>query len=289
MDATPAQRRLKAPLAMMLCLLALSSVSCSQMPKLEKLNPWYKDPDADPVVFPVDKDGSETETKTVPTQDPVVRRVSAREKFDELLAAASRRVDVAKDVHCTLVRREVVGNALQPEETLDFTQRFDPHALRLEWIGARYKGRKMSYVKGQNDDKVLVRLGTVLGRLKVLPFAVDGAVIRSYSRHTPDVVGYNRLLDRINRDVAAASTAGKLSVTAGDPETTDGRRTRRFELTLDAAAAGTDCSKMIIRFDLDTALPVHTITHDATGRMVEDYRWRNVELDKGLTDDDFKI
>jgi len=274
--------------AVTLVLLMLASVSCQQVQSmhLSGLNPLYRSPDEDPVTFPP---GVNPPAETTPVeQQPVVTPDLAEKRFGELLKAAADKVAAARDFHCVLVRREVVDGELKPEETLDFTQRLEPHALRLEWIGKVYKGRKMAYVKGANDNKVLVRLGGITGRLKVWRFAPHSDMIKAYSRYTPDVAGYNNLIERMVRVHKTARSAGTLAVTMSEPGIRSGRNVQRFGLTF-SGLTDVDASGMTVWFDLDSSLPVHTIMRDVSGRMVEDYDWRHIELDRGLAADDFKI
>lgn len=271
-------------LVALLAMGVLATASCQQLQDLDLrvLNPFRDNPDEAVLEFDIREGTSEDKTPTGEVNP-------AEPRFSELLKRASEKIAAAKDFHCVLIKREVIGDVLEREEKLDFTQRFEPHSLRLEWIGKRFKGRKLAFVKGANNDKVLVRLGTPLMRLKLLHFSTDSAIIRHYSRYTPDVAGYNNLLKRIVRVHAAAASAGKLSIAMSEPQRRNGRTVQRFELTFKYGLVDVDASRMIVWFDLGTSLPVRTIMHDRSGRVVEDYEWRGIELDRGLTDDDFKI
>lgn len=257
--------------------LLLSAAGCS----------WFKS-EQPPEGFPL------PQKQTLPAQPApfLVHDEEAAGLFEGLLKAASGKVRSAKDFHCLLARVEVVEGELRPLEELDFSQRFEPHALKLEWVGKRFKGRQVIYVTGANDNKVLVRAGGWSGTLtgwikKTLRFELTSVMIKSQSRYTPDVAGYDRLVERLSEVYAEAGKAGRAWVKSSDPSENDGQRTRRFEVTLDPPLPDVDISKMIVTFDLDTSLPVRTILHDGGGRMVEDYDWRNIKLDVGLIDADF--
>ena len=86
-----------------------------------------------------------------------------------------------------------------------------------------------------------------------------------------------------------ARSSGKLSVKMGAPEVVSGRRVQRFDLAFPGGLVGVDASALTVWFDLDASLVLHTVMLDAAGRMVEDYDWRDIRLDTGLTDDDFRI
>lgn len=274
----------RAVLLALLSLCVLSGPGCAWIESVDWRHPetWFRGPEGPA------PDGPKA------VQETVSPEAEAAEHFAELLQAARRKVEEANDFHCVLTRREVVGGKLKPEEQLDYTQRFEPHSLKLEWVGEVHKGRRLIYVKGANDDKVIVRVGNegglmgLVGRLKKeWRLDLDDPQIRSNSRYPPDAGGYNRLVRRMTEDYGEALTLSMAWVTASPPEETDGRRLRRFEVTLEHVLLDTDTSRMIVWFDLDKLLPVHTVRWDARGRRVEDYDWRDAELNIGLTDADF--
>jgi hypothetical protein len=247
----------------------------------------------DPLLYDLPGEGTKT-VETTPPSEPVRPRqripdTANLERFEKLLEAAHERVELARDFHCTLVRREMVDGTLRPEETIDFRQRFDPHALRLEWTGERFHDRRMLYVAGANDDKVQVRLGGRIASLKVWKFDCDAPTLKAYSRYTPDKAGYDRLLARLLRDVRAARRARAAAVAVFKPEMRAGHRIGKFEMTVSPTVPGLDLSRLIVWFDLDTGLLARVVVHDAVGQLVEDYDWRNARVDVGLTDEDFTI
>jgi hypothetical protein len=240
--------------------------------------------------------GEETRegTATSPTP-PVVTPEPPRDdagtrRFQQFLDLAFGKVLAARDFHCVLFRTEMVGDALKPEEEIDFYDRFEPQSLRLEWIGERYKGRQLIYVAGSNDNKILVRPEGVVGILtikKTLRFALDSPIVRMYGRYPPDVAGYNNLMKKIVDIYGRARKLNLGRVKTSPPAEEAGHKVQRFEVTLEPKLLDVDVSKMVIWFDLQSILPVRTVFYDTNGRMVEDYGWRDLQLNVGLTDEDF--
>jgi hypothetical protein len=214
--------------------------------------------------------------------------VQAAKRFEQLLRVASDKVALARDFHCLLVRRELLGDVLGPAEEIDFSQRFNPHALRLEWVGQRFSGRKMVYVAGANDDKVLVHPEGIAGRLKSeLRLSLDSPLLKSQGRHTPDMIGYNRLIQRMVGLYEDGRARHLVWVISRLPAQETGRRAECFDVAFEPVLLDTDVSKMVVWFDFASSLPVHTMLYDGSGRLVEDYEWRDIALDLGLTDADF--
>ena len=73
-------------------------------------------------------------TPVVPVKPDPPRRDEGTRRFEQFLDIAFGKVLVARDFHCVLFRTEMVGDALKPEEEIDFYDRFEPQSLRLEWI-----------------------------------------------------------------------------------------------------------------------------------------------------------
>ena len=229
-------------------------------------------------------------TPVVPVKPDPPRRDEGTRRFEQFLDIAFGKVLAARDFHCVLFRTEMVGDALKPEEEIDFYDRFEPQSLRLEWIGERYKGRQLIYVAGSNDNKILVRPEGVVRILtvkKTLRFSLDSTIVRMYGRYPPDVAGYNNLMKKIVDIYGRAKKLNLGWVKASPPAAEAGHKVQCFEVMLEPKLLDVDVSKMVIWFDLQTLLPVHTVFYDAGGRMVEDYGWRDLQLNVGLTDDDF--
>ncbi len=225
--------------------------------------------------------------------DPVLEpSKEAEEILAAYLDAAVGKVENAKDVYCLLVRTEVIGDneKASPEEWLDFKQRFNPHTLRLKWVGKHAKGRQLLYTAGENDDKVLIREpGIISGLLGVMRFDLTSSMITSKSRYGPDVAGYNGLVNRVDGIFRQAVEAKAVTVAASTPVMHRGIEVLCFEVLIDREAVDMDVSKMILWFDVERSLPIHTIIYDGRGRAVEDYDWRHLILNADLSDADFEI
>jgi hypothetical protein len=262
---------LRAPAGVFLALLALTAASCSLFTPRETPAPVVQPPVPQDVV------------EKTPTDDPNVAR------FQELLKTAQDKITAAKDFHCILTRQEVVEGSLKPVEVLDYSLRFQPYSLKLEWTGERYKGRRLIYITGANDDCALVRPEGVAGWFaKEMKLKLDSSFITMYSRYPPSLSGYNLMIFRLVRVFNEAHDMQLLRITASPPAEEEHLRLQRFDMMLEPALMKElKASKMVTWFNLDTSLPVHTTVYDAKGNMVEDYYWRDIKLDSSFTDAHF--
>jgi hypothetical protein len=115
--------------------------------------------------------------------------------------------DTVRDFTCRLVKRERIGGFLQDNEFIDMCVREEirsdngieqPMSIFLHFLGpARIAGRKVLYIEGQNDGKMLVRNG---GRhfdyviVSVDPF---GESAREESLVPITQTGFGRVLGRM--------------------------------------------------------------------------------------------
>ena len=83
----------------------------------------------------------------------------------------------------TFHKRERIDGELQDLEVTRIKVRHEPFSVYMKWIVGD-KGQELLYVDGENDDKILVKLGGLKGRLlpavKVDPY---GSQAKSQSRH----------------------------------------------------------------------------------------------------------
>jgi len=105
----------------------------------------------------------------------------------------------------TFLRRESVEKDVSPVDEMQIVVRHEPFAVRLDWLET---GRRVAYTDGENDNRLLVRLGgskRLFGTLKLDP---RGRLAMQNSRHPITEIGLldltNRLLTRCQQDLEQA-------------------------------------------------------------------------------------
>jgi hypothetical protein len=169
------------------------------------------------------------------------------------------------------------------------------------WIGGKNDGRQLVYVKGANNNKVLVRLPKkrvtgirnpldLVGRfVRDWPLDLDDARITSESRYPPDVAGYNTLVNRMVRIFDKAVQREAVWVVDKGLSHDGRRKLHQFEVTVCPLTLNEDIQRMDVWFDVSQTLLAHTMLYDSAGRLVEDYDWQGIQLGLGLTDADFEL
>lgn len=192
-----------------------------------------------------------------------------------------------KDYTATFTRGEVLRGKKRPEETIALKFR-EPLQVYMRWLSGPGKNREAIFVKGRDTDKVLVHEpGWLSGHFTVL-LPPDGPTIMSRSRHPFDEIGIGRIIELIISTFEKANQAGDLEMRDLGAAREDGRAVRMIEGILPKDPAKQYyCYRAIVAIDEDMKLPVAVKVYDWDDKLVEDYRYTNIQINPGLTDIDF--
>lgn len=236
--------------------------------------------------------------------DSMIRREHPlREPLAMAIDAYDRTRREIRDYTCTLEKRERVGGRLLGPEIIQAKMRHEvvegdqvvvPLSIYLKFESPdAVRGREILYVRGENDDKMIVRKG---GRR--LPFItvsldLDSPMVMSGCRYPLTEFGILRLLERMIVLGQAEMEYDECEVdVAKSVETANGRaiqidirhphRREHFQYHLARAL-----------IDEKTQLPISFESYDWPAKegedplMVEQYIYRDLQVNVGLTDADF--
>jgi hypothetical protein len=206
----------------------------------------------------------------------------------------------------TLTRRERVGGDLLPPQVMDVKLRHQPFSLYMKWIegeGAGVKGRQLLYVDGQNDNKLVILPGGLLGRVSgPVTLALDDPMVTAEARHPANECGLLHLAETIlhhHRLDLQADCRG-LQCELHDNQTYNDRPCFLFISTYDSPQRSPTYRKVAIYVDKELSMPVCIQNYtwadgvaadelDAV-TLVEAYSYSNITADArqaALSDDDF--
>lgn len=226
----------------------------------------------------------------------------------KLLAEAEAKFASVKDYECTYLREEFFedgkggGELKACENTMKL--RHEPFSVRLKWEAPELKkGREIIYVAGQNDNKMLVRMGI---RLPSQP--LKASTEKKESRHTVDEAGIKNMLERFRSRWEVEKRLNLTVVELRDVEVkikpTQGEVVRECKLVSTIhpvehkekfLGEGVQFYRTLLYFDKETGLPLQMEGYDwpkdetdKEGRLLERYTYLNVKTNVGSTDKDFK-
>jgi outer membrane lipoprotein-sorting protein len=192
-----------------------------------------------------------------------------------------------KDYTATFSRGEVLRAKQRPEETITLKFR-EPLQVYMRWLSESGKGREAIFVKGRDNDKVLVHEpGWLSGHFTVL-LPPDGPTIMDRSRHPFDEIGIGRIIDLIISTFEKANQLGELELRDLGTARDNGRAMQVIEGILPKDPAKKYyCYRAIVTIDEKWKLPVAVKVYDWDDRLIEHYRYTNIQINPGLTDLDF--
>ncbi len=192
-----------------------------------------------------------------------------------------------KDYTATFMRREVLRGRQRPEETIVLKFR-EPLQVYMRWLTGPPKDREAIFVKGRDHDKVLVHEpGWLSGRFTVV-LPPDGPSIMARSRHPFDEIGIGRVIDLIVSNFEKANQAGDLEMRDLGAAREEGREMRVIEGILPKdPSKNYYCYRAIVTIDEGWKLPVAVKVYDWNDKLVEHYRYSNIQINPRLTDLDF--
>lgn len=210
------------------------------------------------------------------------------------------------DFSCVLAKRERINGRLRDYEYLRTNVRREqlsgdsaaPFSVYAEFLAPKkLLGRKVLFVTGRNDDKMLVRNGgTRFGHVIVNISPTSDAALRE-SRYPITELGLdnvvNRLIDQARHDIIADPEAKNTKVVFYLNAEIDGRACTHIQVTHpeEDDIFGFHQANIYVDDELHVPLRVESYTWPkAEGEpalLTEEYTYMKLKLNVGLTDSDF--
>ena len=203
------------------------------------------------------------------------------------------------DYRCTLIKQERLGGKLSPVQEVEVRFRNAPRAIYMLWRANEGDARRALYKDSpeyvDEDGQKLVRVepAGAIARLFVTDIfmPLHGERARKASRRSLDECGFETLFELMDKYCTEARAADELKLSYIGLGEVDGRKTFMIERHLPYTGEGGKYpdAKMILHMDCEWLLPVavESYADDAGTELLGRYVFTNVELNPGLTEDDF--
>jgi hypothetical protein len=212
---------------------------------------------------------------------PSVLRADDYERVLSVLKQAQVCCERLSDYTLTLEKQELVKGRLSPKETM-FVKWKRPFSVYIKTISGKHKDREIIYVKGKNNDKMIVSPGGVFGALTVR-ISPDSVLAKRESRHTITEAGLRAIISRMITTIQDERKLGSTAkVTYMGEESCSPEKVIHLSIENSSYAPRTD-----IRLSDGTLFPYSIVSYDADGTLLESYTYRDIKTNVGLTDTDF--
>ena len=198
----------------------------------------------------------------------------------------------------TLVKQERIAGQLGPRQQIRVKFRREPFSVLLHWVENPKDARRVLYVQGERVDRqgremALVQPEGPIARLifPALAIPIHGAGAHTMSRLTIDQFGFENGLALILKYARLARDAGAPSLRYAGVGTVGERSTHVVErrLPYEGGAATYPDRTLIVHLDRERLVPlaIHCYADDTKEELLASYVFSDVQLNVGLTDEDF--
>lgn len=185
-------------------------------------------------------------------------------------------------------KQERIGGKLEKKELLEVKFREKPFSVYMRWLeGARLAARVI-YVKGENDDKMLVK-PTGIGSFLIVSRDPEGPDARKSGRYTLKQFGLKKGLQRSLYGFEEDQKAGKLDVKYLGREKVKeaGGRTCWVLKRIYNKPDEDGVAWQTLYIDTEDWLMVGTILKDDKGRLLAEYWFRDIKINPEFGKDQF--
>ncbi len=224
------------------------------------------------------------QTDNTIAQPSVVKAITPAEVIKVAEDVNSHINSTVNDYTGLLVKREMVDGKDTGYQYLEFKYRENPRAVYLKFLKpASLQNREVLYNGGED---LVVKRGGRTNASMTLYISIESPLATDGNRYTIKDMGLKvlseRLLEVIKIEVAIPDTTIKVY----DEAKVDGRTVRFYRMVHDTKHAGVKCSMAEIAVDKELNIPIYYRALE--GKVVlEEYSFRKIKLNVGLTDEDF--
>ena len=212
-----------------------------------------------------------------------------------------------RDFTCRVTKRERIEGELQDYRYIDMWVREQTHAnprvtqppsVLLEFLGpSEIEGRKVLFVAGQNDDRLLVRKGGRRFSYVVTDVDPASSIVKRESLMPITEIGFSQVLDRtirtLQQDVAADPRGDNTIVEQITTATINGRPCQMLRITHPRRRDGLQFFSASMAIDSALHVPVRfdvydwPETPDQQPPLMSEFTYTNVTLNAELDDATF--
>lgn len=241
-----------------------------------------------------------------------VPRVAVRHPLDRVVTFAHEEQAylrrTVRDFTCRVTKRERIDGELQEHRYIDMrvreprqagTRVTQPLSVLLEFLGpSEVTGRRVLFVAGQHDNRLLVRKGGRRFGYVVTDVDPDSSIVKQESLMPIAEIGFSQLLDRtirtLQQDIAADPRGDNTIVEHITTATINGRPCQMLRITHPTRRDGLQFFSASMSIDAELHVPVRFDVYDwpeTPGQpppLMSEFTYTNVALNVNLDDTTFE-
>jgi outer membrane lipoprotein-sorting protein len=192
-----------------------------------------------------------------------------------------------RDYTALFLKREQINGEIQPLETIEL--RFqEPFKVYMAWHDP-YPGRVITYIEGENDNKIQVNPG---GALQFLRLSLDpeGALATRGSHSSVRRIGLRNTIALLIAQYQRGMREGRITLHFRGDEPVDTRPAYHLEwIGPDNKNIGYYAYRGNIWVDKKSYLPIRIDLYDWENQLYASYAYHRLQLNPGLTHEAFML
>jgi outer membrane lipoprotein-sorting protein len=209
------------------------------------------------------------------------------EQEDALLALLSRiESSYAKieDYSAVFRKQERVKEVLLPEESVSLKFK-KPLQIYMKWIYGPLK--EAIYVDGENNNKVVAHSDGV-GASMTWTLDPKGSILKADNRHIITDIGFGFIISMMRANIPLAIKHDEIEITRMTDEPFEGRPSTVVEAKFSPKEGRKYyASRIVCHVDKEYLLPIGIACFDENDALLEQYGYKDVKINVGLTENDF--
>lgn len=187
---------------------------------------------------------------------------------------------------CTFRKQERIDGQLRPEQTVRVKFRDEPFSVAMEWVENAPLGDRLLYVEGKYEGKMLIRPSFALLRGMTVKRDPWGQDVQKQTLRPVTGFGFQRAMEGLIETYQQAREKGELETGFDGYARIDDRRCLVLVRELPDKPEY-PAPRTVIYIDTERLVPMGIRAFEADDTLQASYIYENVELNPGLTDQDF--
>lgn len=211
----------------------------------------------------------------------------AANDYGKLLEVMKANYDFSiEDYTGIFTKQERVKAKLRKPQVIAFKFRNEPFSIFMQWKKNPDKADRMLYVKGQNNNKMVVHPRGLLGFIRSVERDPKGKAVLKNSLRTCDKFGIRNLLNRVTGLYKGNVQDKGFSAKYIGTEEIDKRPCIVLE-TIMPNNKISSTRRLILVVDMEYRLPVSVTSLDGKGNLISKYSYTSLNFNNGLKDENF--
>jgi hypothetical protein len=162
-----------------------------------------------------------------------------------------------------------------------------PFQVYMKWIENPHRGREVIYVEGKNEGKVIARPEGLLGAFLRIVRLNPEETRTENGRYTIKDIGIGNLINRLVDLTLLAKANDDLEIHYHGLKDFQGRRVHEIERIFGDRPEYFGVHRALVYVDEILGLPIGVISYDVKGQILDQYIYKNLNLEAPLKDEDF--